>query len=120
MSDFEERLNSILNDPGQMEKITAMAKSLMGGREPPETTPPPQPKKEAGMFENLDPAMLGRLTKVMGGMNRTDEKRALLEAMMPYLSPARREKLERAMKLAKMIGMAELAFGALGGDDAKI
>lgn len=120
MSDFEDRLNSILNDPGQMEKITAMAKSLMGSQEPAQETASAQPKKEAGLFENLDPAMLGRLTKAIGGVSRADEKRALLEAMKPYLSPGRREKLERAMKLAKMIGMAELAFGALGGEDAKI
>lgn len=120
MSDFEDRLNSILNDPAQMEKITSMAKSLMGGSEPAQEQPEPQTKKDSGLFESFDPAMLGRLTKVMGGMNQSDDKRALLEAMKPYLSQRRREKLERAMKLAKMIHMAEITFGALGGDDAKI
>lgn len=120
MSDFEDRLNSILGDPAQMEKITAMAKSLMGGGESAQEQPKPSPTKDSGMFETLDPALLGRLSKVMGGMNRTDDKRALLEAMKPYLSEKRREKLERAMKLAKMIHMAELAFGTLGGDHAKI
>jgi len=120
MSDFEDRLNSILNDPAQMERITSMAKSLMGGDETAQERIKPQPKKETGIFENFDPAMLGRLSTMMSGMNRTDEKQALLEAMKPYLSPHRREKLERAMKLAKMIHMAEFAFGVLGGDDAKI
>lgn len=120
MGDFEDRLNSILNDPAQMEKITSMAKSLMGGSETAQEQPKAQPKKEAGLFESFDPAMLGRLTKVVGGMNRNDDKQALLEAMKPYLSQRRREKLERAMKLAKMIHMAEIAFGALGGEDAKI
>lgn len=120
MSDFEDRLNSILSDPAQMEKITAMAKSLMGPQEAPQTAVRVEPKKDAGLLENFDPAMLGRLTTMLGSGNRTDEKRALLEAMKPYLSPQRREKLDRAMKLAKMIGMAELAFGALGGDHAQI
>ena len=120
MSDFEDRLNSILNDPVQMDKITSMAKSLMGGTETPQEPSKKEMKKETGVFESFDPAMLGRLTKVVGGMNRNDDKRALLEAMKPYLSQGRREKLERAMKLAKMIHMAEIAFGALGGDDAKI
>lgn len=119
MSDFEERLNSILSDPAQMEKITSMAKSLMGG-EVSQNRSEPKTNKESGLFENFDPAMLGRLTKVMGGMNQKDEKQALLEAMKPYLSQKRREKLERAVKLAKMIHMAELAFGAMGGDHAKI
>lgn len=120
MSDFEDRLNSILSDPAQMEKITSMAKSLMGGGEPAREQPKAEPKKDSGLFENFDPALLGRLTKAMGGMNRKDEKQALLEAMKPYLSQKRREKLERAMKLAKMIHMAEIAFGTLGGDNAKI
>lgn len=120
MSDFEDRLNSILNDPAQMEKITSMAKSLMGGGEPAQERSPAEPKKDAGLFENFDPAMLGRLGAVMGSMNRSDDKQALLEAMKPYLSQKRREKLERAMKLAKMIHMAEIAFGTLGGDHAKI
>ena len=119
MSELEERLNSILSDPGQMEMIASMAKSLMGAQEATQAASPPPPKKEAGLLENLDPAMLGRLTKAMGAGAR-DDKRALLEAMKPYLSPARREKLERAVKLARMIGMAEIAFEALGGEHAKI
>lgn len=120
MSEFEDRLNSILSDPAQMEKITSMAKSLMGGGETAQEHSEPQTKKEPGIFESLDPAMLGRLSTVMSGMNRGDDKQALLEAMKPYLSQRRREKLERAMKLAKMIHMAEIAFGVLGGDNAKI
>ena len=109
MSEFEDRLNSILNDPAQMEQITAMAKSLMGAGES-----EPSKAREPSVLEGLD---LGRLMASVGGGKR-DEKRALLEAMKPYLSPQRQEKLEKAMKLAKMIGMAEIAFGIMGGDDA--
>ena len=31
MSEFEDRINSVLNDPEQMDKIANLAKSLMGG-----------------------------------------------------------------------------------------
>ena len=105
MSDFEDRLNSLLSDPEQMDRIAAMAKSLMGSQSE------PQPKSEL-------PDM-GRLMAGLGGAAK-DDKRALLEAMKPYLSPHRREKLDRAMKLAKMIGMAEIAFGMMGADHAEI
>lgn len=37
MSEFEDKLNELLNDPGQMERIAGIAKSLMGGEAPPET-----------------------------------------------------------------------------------
>ena len=120
MSEFEDRLNSILSDPAQMERITSMAKSLMGDGETAQEQSKSQVKKETNVFENFDPAMLGRITKMMGAGNKTDDKRQLLEALKPYLSQRRREKLERAMKLAKMIHMAELTFGVLGGEDAKI
>ena len=111
MSSFEEQLNSILNDPTQMDRIAAMAKSLMGSE-----TAAPQPQKLSPTMELPD---MGRLMSSLGGGQR-DDKRALLEAMKPYLSPQRRERLDRAMKLAKMIGMAETAFGLLGGVDAQI
>lgn len=120
MSEFEDRLNSILGDPAQMEKITAMAQSLLGAQEPLKSEPKLKGTPSSGMLENLDPAMLGRLGGALGRVNRSDEKRALLEALKPYLSPRRQEKLERAMKLAKMIGVAGVAFEMFGGDDAKI
>lgn len=121
MSEFEDRLNSILGDPAQMEKITAMAKSLMSPQESPQAETVLPAKKEPGLFENFDPAVLGRLTSAFTGMNQPDDKQALLEAMKPYLSQKRREKLERAMKLAKMIHVAEIAFGTFGGGgNAKI
>lgn len=112
MSDFEDRLNSILNDPAQMDRIAAMAKSLIGG----EGGTAQAPKQSMPM----DLPDMGRLMSAFGSGGGTDNKRALLEAMKPYLAPHRREKLDRAMKLAKMIGMAEAAFGLFGGDNAQI
>lgn len=121
MSDFEDRLNEILSDPARMDMITSMAKSFMSAQEAPQADSAATSKREQAHTESLDGAMVGRLAKLMGGGGKgTDSKRALLEAIKPYLSPARRDRLERAMKLAKMIGMAELAFEVMGGEDAQI
>ncbi len=121
MSEFEDRLNSILNDPEQMEKITSMAQSLMGAQNAPGSNATPSQKPESGLLDNFDPAMLSRLTTAFSSMNQSDDKQALLMALKPYLSDKRREKLERAMKLAKLIHIAEFAFGTLGGGkNAKI
>lgn len=120
MSDFEEKLNRILGDPGAMEQIAGMAKSLMGTQNATESEPAPK-QKSAEDTDWFSPAMLGKLGSVMQTMEGKDDKQALLTAMKPYLSSKRREKLERAMKLAKMIHMAELAFGMFGGErNAKI
>ena len=113
MSEFEDRLNEILGDPARMDMIASMAKSLMGAQEA------PQEAFSAPPIDNAE-KMVNRLVRAVGGGRKTDHKRALLEAMKPYLSPGRQERLERAMKLAKMIGMAEIAFEALGGEDAQI
>lgn len=32
MSEFEDKLNELLNDPGQMERIAGIAKSLMAAK----------------------------------------------------------------------------------------
>ena len=106
MSELEDRLNSILSDPGQMEKIAGLARSLMGG----ESAAPAQSAPEASMLKKL------------GGLMSANEQtpsreQALLSAMRPWLSEKRREKMDRAMQLARMARIARLAMGELGGGD---
>lgn len=118
MSEFEDRLNSILNDPEQMDKIANMAKSLMGGGAT-DLGPQEPPAAESGatsLFDGLDPGMLQRIGKVMSGMNQSgNDNTALLEAMKPYLKEKRRAKMDRALKIAKIAHVAQVAFGDLGG-----
>ena len=105
MSDWEEQLNSILGDPEQMNRIADLAKSLMGGGE--EAAPAPQ---------GPDPGGIASLVQsVMGGGK--DNTQALLEAMKPWLSEKRRAKIDRAVKIARMAKLAELAMGEGDGDD---
>ncbi len=121
MGEFEDRLNSLLNDPGQMEKLMGVAQSLMGAQNAPQQAEPGRTNTDMGLGELLNPAMLGRLAGVMSGGQDHGRNRVLLEAMKPYLSPKRQEKLGRAMELARMIHMAELAYGVFGeGGNAKI
>lgn len=119
MSEFEEKLNSILNDPEQLGKITQMAKSLMDGGEksPPEVEEPPLPQ---GIFPDfgLDMNLLAKVGKMMSGAGNdgNSQHRALLEAMTPYLAEKRRRRMEQALKMAKMAKLAKLAFAEFGGD----
>ena len=121
MSEFEDRINSILNDPAQMDKITNLAKSLMGG----ESGPAAQPSAVAGDglagllggAEGLDMAAIGRISRLINAGNAQDsDKRALLEAMKPYLSEKRRDKMDRAMRIARVARIARLAMGEMGVD----
>ena len=132
MSEFEDRINSVLNDPEQMNKIANLAKSLMGG-DGQKTAP-----GDGGMMGKLgelakglsgggsagqespaiDPAMLGKIGRLMkAGNTQSSNERALLEAMKPYLTEKRRQKMDRALQLAKLARIARMAMGEMGEGD---
>ena len=121
MGDWEDQLNRILNDPEQMAQLSQMARSLMGGGEAAEPSEA-RPAGPAGAFGDLadlglDAGMLGRAVSLLRREEPGEEKkRALLRALEPWLSEPRREKLERAMKLARLSRLARLALREGQGD----
>ncbi len=120
MSEFEDRINSILGDPAQMDKITKIAKSLMGGEaaEPEERSGGDNPLAALFGSDGEEMAALGRISRALGAQSEQDrEKTALLEAMKPYLSEKRRRKMDKAMKIARITRIARAAMGESGGDD---
>ena len=127
MGEFEDRVNSILGDPKQMEKIAGLAKSLMGGQtEPDEGAPSDGGSSAGGMGDamrslfgegGVDSETVGRIGRILSASGAGDgDKRALLEAMKPYLSEKRRAKMDKAMKIARLARIAKLAMGELGED----
>ena len=100
MDDFENKLGQILGNPEMMGKIMAMAQSFGSQEAPPE--PPPQ---ESPMPE-IDFATIQKLTGLMGKAGVDSDQKALLCALSPYISPGRIHKLERAMRAAKLAGVA--------------
>ena len=105
MNEFEEKLNAILSDPGEMEKIGRLAAQLMGG-ETPEGDPP--------QANAADGALLGKLAGLMGAGGAGD-KTALLRALSPYLRPERQAKLKKALNIARMARLARLTLEEYGG-----
>lgn len=109
MSEFEDKLNSLLNDPEQMNRITEMAKSLMGGSDDGD-------KKGAAGGSDADmAAKIAKLLKKTGAGE--NDRTALLNAMKPYLSSSRRDKMDKAMRIARLAEIAELAAGEFGGSE---
>jgi len=105
VDELGDRLNAILENPGQLERLTQAAKSIMGEKAQHGSAP------EKNDPDFLDPAMLKKLGSLMNRGGAHDDKRMLLEAMKPYLSEKRRKKLDNAMKLAKLASIAEVAIG---------
>ena len=103
MDELGEKLDALLHDPQQLGKIAQLASSLMGDGG--ETQP------------GFDAGQLRRMLSAVRGSGRDSASRHLLEAMKPYLAEKRRRKIDRAMKLARLASLAELAAGEMGEDD---
>ncbi|NCB51312.1 MAG: hypothetical protein EOM54_05460 [Clostridia bacterium] len=111
MDELGDKLNAILENPGQLERLTQAAKSIMGGEAQQGSA---QGKND---LDFLDPSMLKKLGSFMSRGGAHDDKRVLLEAMKPYLSEKRQKKLNNAMKLAKLASIAEVALADFKIDD---
>ena len=103
MDELENKLGSILGNPEMMEKIMAFAQNL-GQQEP--TKPDRSPNPDPPPAPELDISMLQKLSGLAGQSSIDQNQRKLLSALRPYLNGARISKLERAMRAAKMAGMA--------------
>lgn len=101
MEQMEEKLGAILSNPQLMQQIMNMAQSL--GQSAPEP-PPPREEPPATPMPDIDPAMIGKIMSLAGKSGIDQHQQALLCALEPYLSGQRLQKLEKAMRAARMAG----------------
>ena len=98
MDELSEKLSSLLSDPSGMEKIKAMAQSLMSGEE--QTAPEPAP--------DIDPVALTRILGMLKSSGGDDHRIRLLKALKPNLSPERQPRVDKAIKILKLLELAPL------------
>ena len=116
MDDMESKFNTILGNPEMMQQIMAMAKSLgqpppppKGSSEPKATQDPPK-QPEASPLGNIDLSMIQKLSGLASQTTVDANQRFLLKALGPYLSQNRIQKLEKAMRAAKLAQFASAAL----------
>ena len=106
---MEAKLGAILGNPDMMAQIMSMAQQLGGGTPP----PPPEPEpKIPNMPEGLDMGMIMKIANMANSANIDNHQRTLLSALRPYLMDARIVKLEKAMRAAKLAGIASQLLGS--------
>ena len=114
MGELEEKLNSILSSPKDMEKIMDMARSLSGSLGKQEEKSREQ--KSPLPFGDIDPKMIGLMTRLMREYNTKEhDKTALLCAMKPYVREENRQALDKAGSILKLTQLAKIALGEFGG-----
>lgn len=130
MEDLAAKLSEIVGSEEGMKQIQAMASSLFANAEPPqkaEDPPPPKRSTElssnslgglgglggldlASMMSELSPEKITsilKISKLLGSQNDDDRTRLLL-ALKPHLSPMRRERVDKAVRLLRLASILPL------------
>lgn len=135
MSEFEDKLQSILGNPEAMNQIMSIAQSITGNSqnsEDPAPTeepgPPASAEQTAGeqaagdplsFLGNLDPRLIQVGMRLLSEYNNTgdDRKTALLTALRPFVKQERYAKVDKAIQIAKLSRVIRVALDALRKGD---
>lgn len=114
MDGMEEKLNAILGNPQMMQQIMSMAQAMGQQQDEPGRKEEPKPEPPQNNGGGLDLAMIQKLSGIarQSGIDRNQQN--LLKALSPYLSRERIAKLEKAMRAAKIAGIASTALAGSG------
>ncbi len=132
MSEFEDKLQSILGDPQAMGQIMSLAQSL-GGTGPTPTeqdtvlpseqdnaAPVEETTSPFSMLHDLDPRLLQMGMRLLSEYNRTDDRKtALLNALRPFLREIRYAKVDQAVQIARLSRVIRVALDVFRREDTK-
>ncbi len=95
MDDLSEKLNSILSDPQSLNRIREMAEGLLGEQKPAVNDP----------LGDID---IGKIMNIVGKIKNSgsSQREKLLLALRPHLKEDRRERVDTAVKILKLIEIA--------------
>lgn len=107
MDDISEKLAGLLNDPDTMERVKRMAENILGGEENPQPQQSPNLGDITGMFGADE---LSSIMSIIGKLKSSgnDPRTQLLTALKPHLSEPRREKVDTAIKILKVLELLPL------------
>lgn len=129
MSEFEDKLQSILGNPDAMNQIMSIAQSLSGSSRDDQTAESTAAVQEqdhspsldlTSMFDHLDPRLLQLGMQLLSEYNRQDDNKiALLTALQPFIKEDRYAKLDQAIQIAKLSRVIRVALDSFrnGGSE---
>ncbi len=119
MSEFEDKLQSILGNPDAMNQIMSIAQSIStSSPNEVESTPPQDVGGDSNDMENLfsslgnlDPRLLQMGMRLLSEYNSTDDRKvALLHALQPFVREERYAKVDQAVQIAKLAHVIRVAL----------
>ena len=108
MDDLFGKMQELLADPESMKQISELAQMLQNesdaASEPhpaPADSPPPESNNNIGI--PFDPMMLMKIGELLGTAQKPDENTTLLMALRPHLREERRDRVDRAVRLLRLM-----------------
>ena len=110
MENLEQTIQAVLNDPEQMKQVMEMAKAFGFSPSEAESSAASEdaPAQIPSGLGNLFSEPVGQLLSQAGKLDKRQEN--LLNAIKPFLSPGRQEKIDRAMQVARLSHLAGYAL----------
>lgn len=111
MDDLTSKINEIMSDPEKLKEIQNLGKMMGLGTDENVTESVPEksasPSKSQnnnslgplGDFGGIDPSIIGKLAPIFSSINKEDDTTRLFDAMIPFLSEERKEKLQKIRKM---------------------
>lgn len=121
-----DMLSALLNNPHALEQALSAASALLGGSDPPampsmsEPSGMPSASPSASANDAYDPSadLMRRAMPVLGRIAQrgqaavTPQKRALLNAVKPFVGAPIRSQIDRGMRLVSLAYMATAVLGS--------
>ena len=111
MSELEEKLNAVLGNPQMMQQIMALAQSM---NQPSEQASQPSAPAPVPASAPIDMRLIQKLSGLAQQSKVDPNQQELLHALSHYVSHHRVEKLEKAMRAAKIAQQASCLLGENG------
>lgn len=112
MADIQDKINEILSNPEALRQVQSLGEQLGLSRNAPEKPQPPEKKNELSLptdFMNDDIAKsLIKILPAVKSIGCEDDTTRLLNALRPFLSCEKQEKLDKAEKMLKLFKILPL------------
>ena len=112
MADIQDKINEILSNPEALRQVQSLGEQLGLSGHAPEKPQPPEKKNELSLptdFMNDDIAKsLIKILPAVKSIGCEDDTTRLLNALRPFLSCEKQEKLDKAEKMLKLFKILPL------------
>ncbi len=113
MSELQDKLSQILNNPEALAQVQSLGQQLglapkkQESEKPPES-PKAQPPALGGLMNDDMLKTITRLAPLMSSVKEDDNTTRLLNALRPFLSEEKQERLDKAEKMLKLFKLMPL------------